>query len=95
MVLLARPKQLPLQDPQLSFTASGSGTNYTVTVRAGKPALWVWLDIPGVEARFSDNFIHIAPGASAKFNVQLTKPMSKSDFLKTLQAQSLFSTYKQ
>ncbi len=93
VVLLARPKQLQLLDPQLSFTVSGSGTNYTVTVRAGKPALWVWLDIPGVEARFSDNFIHIAPGAPAKFNVQLTKPMSRSELLKTLQAQSLFSTY--
>jgi len=95
VVLLARPKELQLLDPQLSFTVSGSGTNYTVTVRAGNPALWVWLDLPGVDARFSDNFIHIAPGAPAKFNVQLPKPMSKSGLLKALKAQSLFSTYHQ
>jgi beta-mannosidase len=95
VVLLARPKELQLHDPQLSFTASGSGTNYTVTVRSEKPALWVWLDIPGVDARFSDNFVHVAPGVPTKFNVQLTKPMSKCELLETLQAKSLFSTYNQ
>ena len=95
VVLLVRPKELQLQDPQLSLSASGSGTNYTITVRGRKPALWVWLDIPGGDAQFSDNFVHVAPGVPMKFNVQLTKPMSKLELLETLQVKSLFSTYNQ
>jgi len=58
-VLLVKPQQLELPDPQLEAEVSGSGKTYTVSVRAKHPALWVWLDIVGVNARLSDNFVHL------------------------------------
>lgn len=93
VVMLVRPKELALRDPGVSCTVSGSGTNYEVTVRARHPALWVWLDIPGVEARFSDNFVHLAPGSAVQINVQLSQAMTKNDLVKAMQAHSLFSTF--
>jgi len=92
LILLAKPKNLELRDPQLAFTVSGAGTDYTVAVQVRHPALWVWLDIPGVDARFSDNFVPVAPGAPAKFQVKLPQAMTKSELLEALRAHSLFDT---
>ena len=92
LILLAKPRELELCDPQLSFTVSGAGTDFTVAVQVRHPALWVWLDIPGVDARFSDNFVHVAPDAPAKFKVKLTQAMTQKELMKVLQAHSLFDT---
>ena len=92
-MLLVKPQQLELPDPQLEAEVSGSGKTYTVSVRAKHPALWVWLDIVGVNARLSDNFVHLASGATAQFAVTLGQPMLKQDFTAALKVRSLFDTY--
>ena len=92
-VLLAKPIQLELLDPQLASDVSGSGTAYTVNVRVQHPALWVWLDVGGGSGHFSDNFVHLEPGATQRFTVKLDQPMSKMDFANALRIHSLYDTY--
>ena len=94
VVLLAKPRELALQNPELTADVSGSGTNYTVTVCAKHPALWAWLDLPSAEARWSDNFIPVSPDSPTVFKVQLDEPMTKTDFAKVIKARSLFDTYE-
>jgi beta-mannosidase len=92
-VLLTKPKELALLDPEFVTKVSGSGTDYTVTVSLKHPALWVWLDLAGADARLSDNFVHLAPDAPMQFTVKLTQPMTKADFTNALKVHSLFDTY--
>jgi beta-mannosidase len=92
-VLLAKPKDMDLQDPQLTSVVSGSGKNYSVTVRSKRPALWVWLDVTGMDARFSENFVPLAPGAVARFKITLDQPLSKQKLMECLKLRSLFDTY--
>jgi len=93
LVLLVRPKELELHNPELNLEISGSGTNYNVTVRAKCPALWTWLDLSGLDARFSDNFVSVSQDAGVQFKIQLDKPMEKKDFVNHLRVRSLFETY--
>jgi beta-mannosidase len=93
VVLLAKPRELDLQDPQLAAEVAGSDRDFTVTVSAKRPALWVWLDIPGAEARWSDNFVPLPADSSTAFKVNLDQPMTKADFIKALKVRSLFDTY--
>lgn len=92
LVLLAKPKDIALQDPKLKAEVSGSGTDYTVTVSAKRPALWVWLDVPGSKVRFSDNFLPVAPGTPVSFTLKLDRPLSKRNLIASLKIQSLFDT---
>jgi len=94
LVLFAKPKDMNLLNPDLRVEAVGSGKNWNVFVSAQHPALWMWLDVPGAEARYSDNFIHLATGNPAKITVTLAEPMSKENFLEALKARSLFDTYR-
>jgi beta-mannosidase len=93
VVLLAKPRELQLSNPELTWEVSGEGTDFTVTVRAQHPALWVWLDLGAAAARWSDNFLPIGAGGSPKITVKLTSPMSRADFVNALKVRSLFDTY--
>ena len=93
IVMLAAPKDLALPDPELTYEVSGAGTQFTVTVHARHPALWVWLELTGQNAHWSDNFVHIAGDTSQAFTVRLDQPMSKSDFLNALKVRSLYDTF--
>jgi beta-mannosidase len=93
LLTLAKPKELALVNPNLKTEARGDGTDWAVTIQAEHPALWTWLEVAGAEARYSDNFIHIAPGTSVRVEVHLAPPMTKSDFLAALRVRSLFDTY--
>ena len=65
-VSFARPKHLELAtDPGISTMVTVDENNvFHVGVSADAPALWVWLELEGADARYSDNFFHLAPGRS-------------------------------
>lgn len=59
MAAFVPAKHLSLQDPALSLTREGD----KITVRATRPAPWVWLDAGGEQPlRLSDNFFAMPPG---------------------------------
>jgi len=93
LVTLAKFKELALVNPNLKTEVSGDGTDWAVTIQAEHPALWTWVDLAGADARYSDNFIHIAPGTAARVEVHLAQPVTKSEILAALKVRSLFDTY--
>ena len=93
LVLFALPKEYKLLDPQLSTKLDERPDGFLVTIASQNPALWVWLGLGDADARYSDNFFHLMPGAAQKILVQPWTPLSKGDFVRQLQVRSLFDTY--
>jgi beta-mannosidase len=93
LVLLTLPKELKLADPKLAATIEEVPDGFLVTIKAEKPALWVWLDLKKADASYADNFFHLLPDAPQTILVRPKQPLSKGDFAKELLVRSLFDTY--
>lgn len=93
MVALARPKDLNLLDPELAAEITESADGFAVSIRSQKPALWVWMGLANADAKFSDNFIHVAPDATKTILVRPAGKMDRNAFVTALQIRSLFDTY--
>ena len=94
-VTLVYPRELNLLDPALSAEiAEKDQGEFAVTLHAAHPALWTWLEIDGVDARFSDNFIHVGKDGPVSVTVHPVSPMTKDAFQRALKIRSLYDTYK-
>lgn len=95
LVLFEKPKKLTLQDPGLSWEIEPAEEGaFTVTVRAEKPALWVWLEIPQISLKCSDSFLHLEAESSASIRVTPEHSMALEQFTRSLRARSLYDTYE-
>ena len=94
LVTFARPKHLELQEPEfeVSVVAAADGA-FAVTVAARRPALWMWLDLPG-PARYSDGFVHLFPGRPVTITVRPAVAMSLDEVRAGLVVRSLIDTYR-
>ncbi len=90
VVLFNKPKELSLRKPDLSVEIDGSDTAYRVTLKTKRPALWVWLELENMDARYSDNFIHIRPEDQYVIDVKLNEPISKTEFRDHLKIHSVY-----
>jgi beta-mannosidase len=94
LVTLVYPRELKLGDPELSAKVMEKGPGeFIVTLAARHPALWTWLELAGGDARYSQNFIHVAEGRAATINVQPAKAMTLKEFQAALRVRSLYDTY--
>ena len=94
LVTFARPKHLELPDPGLTATvAAGAGPDFAVTLAAEKPALWAWLEVEGVEVRFSDSFVHLLPGRPVTITVTPCETATLAQIEQNLRVRSLIDTY--
>ncbi|MDB6017479.1 MAG: glycoside hydrolase family 2 protein, partial [Pedosphaera sp.] len=93
LVLLALPKELKLPDPKLATSVEKSGKGFSVTIKSAAPALWVWLGLESADAKFSDNFVHLAPETAQTILVQPGQSLDKEGFSRQLRVRSLFDTY--
>lgn len=94
LATFARPKQMALSDPGISFKVGGAGPDYRVTLKAARPALWTWLECKGLDARLSDNFFHMENGRPVTITVTPAKPISRARLAACLKARSLTDTYR-
>jgi len=88
-----RPKELALQDPQILASVRPAGSEFLVTLSCEKPALWAWVDLGGVDADYSDNFVDLRKGAPVTIRVRPWAGCSLGQFRKALRVRSLFDTY--
>jgi beta-mannosidase len=93
-VTFARPKHLELCNPAIKTEIGQAGGNIVVTLTAKSPALWIWLELTDIDARFSDNFFHLRPEKPVKITITSTEPLSPAQIKKNLRVRSLFDTYK-
>jgi beta-mannosidase len=94
LVTFARPKHLELLDPEFALSiVEGDGGDFAVTVSAAKPALWAWLEVPGTEVRFSDNFVHLFPGKPMTITIKPLEPLTREELVAKVRVRSLVDTY--
>lgn len=93
LVRFARPKMLPLENPNLKATVTEAPGGYRVTLSAAKPALWSWIELKGMDADLSDNFIHVRAGEPATILVKPAAKTSLAAIRKALRVRSLYDTY--
>ena len=92
-VTFARPKHLELHQPEIKSEVNVKKSNIEVTLTAKTPALWTWLELDGVDTRFSDNFFHLPPGKPVTITLLTDKPISYAEISKKLRVRSLIDTY--
>jgi beta-mannosidase len=89
LVTLVYPKELNLPEPHLKTSIRQEKGNFYVSLTADAPALWAWLAVMGIDARYSDNFIHVKPGTVAEICVTPQQSLSLEQFRKALIVRSL------
>lgn len=93
-VSFARPKYLELAEPEITVDITGENDEYQVQLSSVKPALWVWLEIKGLDAVFSDNFFHLRSGYPVCVNIETEKPVSLSDIKDRITVRSIIDTWR-
>jgi len=90
-----RPKDLDLdRKPGISAKiAKKDGGEFEVILSTRHPALWAWLEIDGIDARMSDNFIHLRPGVPCRIKAKPAQAISASELRQKLIVRSLVDTY--
>ncbi len=89
-LFFVRPVGLKLRQPRLDVRSSGGGKTYDLQIGTDVPALWVWADLPETGATYSDNFVHLRHGGTARIHVTLEQPMAPADFRKQLRVRSVY-----
>ena len=94
LVTFCRPKHIDLPDPRIRAEIRPWDDNsYAVTITSRHPALWTWLEIEGVDAKFDDNFFNIEPGRPVRVRVTPVTRMKAEEFRQALRIRSLRDTY--
>jgi beta-mannosidase len=94
LVTFVKPKHLELPDPKITAKVTLlKGGAFVVTLKSKRPALWAWLELSGVDAEFSDNFVNLKPGREVQIIVFPAKKLTKTQLIKKLKVRSLVDTY--
>ena len=93
MVAFVYPKEMDLVDPHLVAEVTEQSGGFKVKLKAAHPALWTWLELDDLDARYSQNFLHVTDRCPAEITVQPAKALSREEFEKALRVRSLFDTY--
>jgi hypothetical protein len=93
MVSMVYPKELKLVEPKLTAVSTEKQRQYTVTLTAAHPALWAWIELDGIDARCSQNFVHVTADRPVEITVSPARPLTQEAFQKALRVRSLYDTY--
>lgn len=87
------PKNLALVEPEIKTSVKPADGGYLVTLSAKHPALWAWVELKGIDADLSDNFVSLCPGQPESILVRPKAKTSLATVKKALLVKSLFNTY--
>ncbi len=89
-----RPKHIKLQKPKYEIDIKQiNAKKYEVTIKSDKPALWVWPDIEGVAAKYSDRFFDLDGKNEKIVIISLKSDMIEKEFALKLNINSITDTY--
>jgi len=90
-----RPKHMKLQNPNLKTEVVKTGEKtFEIAISSDKPALWVWLGLKGVKAKYSDNFFDINQNTKKMILVSTEKDLDIDGFRNVLAVHSITDTYE-
>ena len=94
LVLFSRPKHLELAtDPGIEWIVTKQKSVFQVELTAKAPALWTRIETGDIEARLSDNFVHLRPGAPRTIIVEPATDVRQDQLTEQLSVSSLVSTF--
>lgn len=91
LVTFAKPKHLEIPAaPKITSTVrKGADGGVEVMLKSRQVALWTWLELDGIDARCSDNFVHLYPGHPVTITLMPESELTVTDVRKRLNIRSL------
>jgi beta-mannosidase len=93
LLTFVRPKDLKLVDPGIHSSVSPTAAGFRVTLTCSHPALWAWVELAGLDATLSDNFVHLLPGVPVTIDLVPAQKISLARARNSVRVRSLFDTY--
>lgn len=93
LLTFVRPKDLRLVDPGIHSSVSSTTTGFRVTLASSQPALWVWVELAGLDSTLSDNFVNLLPGKPVSIDIVPAQKTSWVEARNLLRVRSLYDTY--
>jgi len=95
LVLFGEPRELALLPPRMRAEIRNWDDNsFAVTLTSHHPALWVWISLEGVDARFDDNFFCLEPEKPVRIRVTPAIRMKLDQFRQIIRISSLRDTWQ-
>ena len=85
MAFFAKPKYWKLSDPKIEAIVSEEEGRLTIELKADACAPWTRLSLKAGDARFSDNYLHLAPHLPARVIVESTDKKDLAQFREALE----------
>ncbi len=93
LATLDKFKHLNLEKPKITADIrTDSKQSYTITLKTNKPALWTWLEFPGLDVRLSDNFIHLKPQQPVTIELPSANPITLKQLKSKIRIRTLLDT---
>ncbi len=94
LVSFCRPKHMALCEPDIAVDVDPADhDSFYVTLRAARPALWVWMGLSGGDAQFDDNFFCLEPDHPYRVLAAPVKAHTRKTFRDALIVRGLKNTY--
>ncbi len=95
-VTFCRAQALKLQPPRMRAEIRSIDDNsYALTLTSHHPAMWVWISLEGVEARYDDNFFCLEPAKPFRVRVTPASRMKLDPFRQMVRIGSLRDTWQE
>jgi beta-mannosidase len=86
-------KHLALADPELTTTVTARDGDFEIAISARKAARFVWLELEGTDAIFSDNYFDLPAGRTVTVKLLATKGWTAKHVREMLHVRSLAGSF--
>jgi beta-mannosidase len=96
IVLFCTPRELALQPPRIRAEIRNWDDNsFAVTLTSHHPALWVWISLEGMDARYDDNFFCLEPEKPFRVRITPSTRIKLDQFRQVIRIGSLRDTWQE
>ncbi len=96
MTLFCTPRELALQPPRLRAEIRNWDDNsFAVTLTSHHPAMWVWISLEGMDARYDDNFFCLEPEKPVRVRITPVTRIKLDQFRQIIRIGSLRDTWQE
>lgn len=90
------PREYELVNPELAYAVFEVEPNvYKVSISGYVPALWAWVEVDGIQCKYSDNYKCLAPEEIWEVEVRPCEETSMEQIMDALKVKSLWNTYNE
>ena len=95
-LFFCEPREWSLPQPKMRAEIRAWDDNsYAVTLTSQQVAMWVWLSLDGMDARYDDNFFCLEPNRPMRIRITPTRRLKPEQFHQMLRIGSLRDTWQE